>query len=264
MKAMMKQTQFVDLLCCLAVVGALMLSTTGMAAQGATGRVQVDGYRPLSAAIDELEKRHGRAITYEDPFRESAGDMTDVTETFPSHQRVGNRRYYAPRGGAFTFTYAPGFDESDTGFERMLESLVAQYNRVGPDAKFRVSRTGKLFHVIPATRKAAHGVVESTQTPLDTRISIPAGRRSGVEQLVAIVEAVKAAGHWRFGLGTLPAQALKTAVSGAVDNKTAREAVAQVLESSPFQLDWIMFCDAGPDGRPCMLNIRPLLKQPER
>jgi hypothetical protein len=253
----MKQSPLVQAFWVLASTGALILAPGGIDAQVMTpGKIQVDGPRPLSAVVDELRKRHGVAITYEEAPRVSRADAKDITETIPVDRRQGDRRYYVPRGGPFTFTYTPPADTSDSSVEQMLNSLVDQYNAVSLDTQFRVARTGQLFHVIPAARRSGQGIMEPTQSPLDYRITIPNIRRSGLEQLTEIVDALRRAGHPAFGLGIIPLNAFRAPISGGVDNETARQALIRVIDSFPIKFDWVLLCGAVLESE-CALSLRP-------
>jgi hypothetical protein len=256
----MKQSPLVQALCALATTGALILPPGGIDAQVMTpGKIQVDAPRPLSAVVDELRKRHGVAITYEEAPRVSLADAKDITETIPVDRRQGDRRYSVPRGGAFTFTYTPPADSSDSSVEQMLRSLVEQYNAVSLDTHFRVARTGQLFHVIPAARRSRQGVMEPIQSPLDYRITVPASRRSAMEQLTEINAALSRAGHPTFGVGLVPINAFRATINGGADNETARQALIRILNNFEMKLDWVLLCGTAPETQ-CMLSLRSAVR----
>ena len=110
--------------------GVLVTSVVAAGEVQTIGRVQVVDPRPLAAVIAELEKRHGRVVTYEDPIRVHPSDIADITATVSRERRKGP--VLIPKGGAFTFSYDQPKDESDSSIAPMLNSLVEQYNRGVP------------------------------------------------------------------------------------------------------------------------------------
>lgn len=238
---------------------AVLLGNSAVRAQGgATQRIQVNDPRPLSAVIDELRSSFGVAISYEELLRVSPADAKDITATIPADRRKGDQKYYIPRGGAFTFSYASPRDNSPATIEQILRGLVGQFNRVSLDAQFKLSRTGDTFCVVPVTRKASNGVVEAIGSVLDTVISIPDGKRTAMDQLAQISLALREAGHVNFGLGLVPFKALGYTLDGGVKGETARQALVRLLDGSPFKLDWVLLCGANDGG--CNLSLRPVLK----
>ena len=141
------------------------------AAQADRLDVDVDDARPLAAAIEALERRHGWIITYEDPPYVFAGDILDVTAQVRKdgamHQRV-----LVPAGGPFRFTYEASAAASKDASASMLEGLLEQYHASGNAGVFRLAQTGTVFHVIPARHRNALGASETTASLLDATISI--------------------------------------------------------------------------------------------
>lgn len=237
------------------ITAVILASVVAAAAQQATARVDVADPRPMWAVISEIQARHGRVITYEDPVRMHPSDISDIRNTPAAERR--NRPLVIPKGGAFTFLYAPPKDSSDGSIAEMLGSLMKQFNRITPDAQFRVAKTREIFHVLPAKRKDSQGVLQAEVSPLDTIISIPEGSRSGLEQLAAIRAALRASGHPRFGLGTISFGALHNPLDGGVQNEPARSALVRVLESSPYKVSYTLNCTPGVEDD-CMLNVQAL------
>ena len=97
----------------------------------------VQGERPVAKAIEELDKRYGWQITYEDPPYRHYSDITDVSDIdWPGvpvqsqsqlqlQQEPGaHRRTLVPKGGSLTFTL-PSADPDELG---AVEALVKSYN----------------------------------------------------------------------------------------------------------------------------------------
>jgi hypothetical protein len=239
------------------VAGSVMaLTCLGAAATQARARVQVSDPRPLAAVILELETRHGRVVTYEDPVRVHTTDIADITSTVPPARRA-RPTIVIPKGGHFTFEYDPPSDQSDNSTTGMLQTLVRQFNLTSADAQFRVMRTGETYHVLPAASRDISGVRRTSVSPLDTIISIPDGTRTGLEQLWEIRSALRESGFATFSLGIVPMTALRGHLDGVVRKESARNAIVRVLNSSQHKLSYAMNCDAGPTPT-CVLNIHPL------
>lgn len=235
---------------------ALLTCAAAVAAVQSPGRVQVSDPRPLAAVLDELEKRHGRVVTYEDPVRTHASDIEDITATV-SPERRRAQTVIVPKGGPFTFLYDPPGDDAGKSFPAVVERLLQQFNSASVDAQFRLLRAGAMLHVVPAASKDDSGVLRTAASPLDTTISIPDGARMGFEQLWAIRTALREAGVSRFSLGTVPVGALRKPTNGVVQKESARKAIMRVLDESPYKLSYRMFCDAGPSPT-CALNVHPI------
>ena len=236
---------------------AIALTTASVVATQTTARVRVSDARPLSAAIAELETRHGSVVTYEDPLRINSSDVADVTDTIPPERRTKPRILVA-RGGEFTFDYETPSDNSNASVMGMLQQLVQQYNRASADATFRVMRTSETFQILPEVSKDTVGNLQAAGLPLDTIISIPGGQRTAWEQLWAIRTALREAGFSRFSMGAAPMGALSQPANWAAHEGPARAAVVRVLESSPNKLSYRLNCSPGWNPT-CVLNLHPLM-----
>lgn len=223
------------------------------ASHQAETRIQVTDGRPLAVVLAELEKRYGRVVTYEDPLRIHSSDVADITDTVPVERRR-REKILMPKGMTFTFSYTSPSDASDRNIEAMLKNLLAQFNRASADAQFRLSRTRTIFHVAPSMSKTLKGILAKSTPMLDTRISVADAQRTGLDQLTAIRDALRAAGQPRFDIGVVPFAALKNLVSGGVRNEPAREAIVRVLDSSPYKISYVLYCDAGVDPM-CLLSL---------
>src|ERR1700730_11306504 len=125
----------------------LMVTFLGNAS-ASPNTITVQDPRPVAKAIQELEKKYGWRITYEDPPYSQNSDITDVTD-FPwpgvpvqslsqlqslRRKSERNSRMLGPKGGSLSFTLASA-DPEKLG---AVEALVKSYN---------VSRGGNVFAV---------------------------------------------------------------------------------------------------------------------
>jgi hypothetical protein len=80
----------------------------------AMASINVNEHRPVAGALQILAKRHGFAITYEDPVDSHVSDLATLPRVSP---RDVGLPVIVPTGGAFDFHYAVenGKPQEDTG-----------------------------------------------------------------------------------------------------------------------------------------------------
>jgi hypothetical protein len=216
--------------------------------------LDVNDPRPLAAALEQLEKRHGWVITYDDPPYLYAPDIEDVTLAV---RRDGDitRRVLVPRGGRFRFEYSAPADGGAPNAALVLERLLEEYHLTGYPGMFRVIATGTVFHVVPSESRNASGVLAPSVSLLDAKISIPDSERSVFSTVTAIVEAASRQLGARVGLGTVPVNLLmQRRVHERATNESARTVLMRTLASTHRQLSWRLFCDPGASAQ-CSLNL---------
>ena len=104
--------------------------------------ISVDDPRPLAACIDEIEKKFGWVVTYEDPVYLNATEINDVTASV----RRDGKSYpgvLVPRGGLFTFSCAQPIDgRSPADRAALLQALLRAYGANGNPGFFQVLTFG--------------------------------------------------------------------------------------------------------------------------
>ena len=185
----------------------------------------VDDPRPLAAAAIELEKRHGGVITYEDAPFLSPGDVVDVTSavskvlpvrlTASSHSTGWPTRDRVSRTGHCRQTQ----DEA-------LSDAIAAHETSRYPGTFRVLRTNAALHVVPTGATDQSGRRIEYVSLLDTRISLPEGRRKGFDVMMEIASALSARAGTKVVLGTIP---LNLLAHTDVDIKASDEMARGVL-----------------------------------
>jgi hypothetical protein len=243
------------------LVGMLFCLCNEVFAQGGTAAqpvrdasIDVNGGRPLAAAVLELERRYGLVITYEDPPYLFSGDTVDITAQV---SRVPNptRRTLVPAGGAFHFAYHEEAARSATGIASVLKDLLQTYNDSGKVLGFRLDRTGEAYHIIPVSHRDATGSLVSTSPLLDATISIGAQERTALQMVEAFVNAVSRATGTKVSVGTVPLNLLmQTRVQGVATDGTARKILFDALQATGRKLSWRLLCDPAPGD--CALNVR--------
>ena len=228
----------------------LLFASSGSSQDNQTVNINVNSPRPLASAVEEIERRSARVITYEDPFYLYASDIEDVTL---SVRRDGQTepRVLVPRGGPFFFQY-PAAASVDSS---VLDKLVDEYNLSGHPGVFRLIRTGDVCHVVPFERKNRAGAFEPHVSLLDADISIPARDRTALEMINAITETLSSRGVARVGVGIVPLNAmLRTHIQAGATLENARTVLLRTLDTIHPKLSWRLFCDPGPTPE-CALNV---------
>jgi hypothetical protein len=215
--------------------------------------INVNSGRPLASVIEQIEKRSGQVITYEDPFYLYAADIEDVTLAVRRDGRT-EPRVMVPRGGPFFFRYPAAARDQLV----VLERLIQEYSLSGHPGVFRLIRTGDVYHVVPSERRNFTGAFEPHASLLDANISVPVGDRTALEMVKAITEAVSSPGVARIAVGTVPLNAMiRTHIQGGAIAESARTALLRTLDAIHSQLSWQLFCDPGPTPV-CALNVHDI------
>jgi hypothetical protein len=236
---------------------ALVVATAGAPLQNAANELVVNDPRPLSAAIEELERRHGWAVTYEDPPYEFAGDAIDVTEAVRRNNNPSDkRRVHIPLGGSFTFAYS-GAPSTVAEAQAVLAAMVRSYHQSGNAGVFRLLRTGETLHVIPVRSNNASGALPERRSRLDVPITLEARDRSALEMLQAVLQHVRAQGA-NVLEGALPVTMLAEArVQDGAQAETARVVLMRALAATGRRMSWQLLC--GPGVEACYFNVHLLV-----
>ncbi len=211
-------------------------------ASAAPNTLTVKGARPVANAIEELEKRYGWQITYEDLPYGDMGDMVDVV------QAPGAKPRTVPKWSlSFTLPSA-GQDQANA-----VGALVKTYNASGGGNLFAVVHGARLLHVIPRKVRGLSGTVKPV---LDTVITVEPKERTSEELLDEICTKVSIGANTRVGAGTIPLnmfEGTKTSIGGS--GRTARSILERLIveTGTRLSLSWRLFY--GPDDKGYALNI---------
>lgn len=239
-------------------LGVLLLGLTGFAVVSGAQAVRtitlaVDGARPLVSAIEELERKLGWVITYEETPWVYSRDIADVTESVRRDQNR-TQRVLVPRGGSFAFSGAL-LGETAESQTALLEAVLEQYHSQGYPGRFSLRRTADVFHVVVSQRRDKKGVLEPVRAVLDVPVTVAPGDRSVLDMVEAIVQQVRKNTGANVGVGLLPVNVLIPArVTDGVANESARTALAKLLGGLPAKVSWQLMCGGGADAR-CYFSV---------
>jgi hypothetical protein len=261
---------------CLVIIGSLI--STGFAVHGeisstasqgvSKAHLSVEDPRPLAKAIEVLEGRYGWAITYEDPRYVYSSEIKDVTLSVPRHldkYKPGQApKFFIPKGGTLTFDYDI---RSDTNIpddrKTVVQELLKAYARSGNAGRFRLESNDRIMHVIPTAIKNSHGQLMPQDSILETRISLTAEQRTGLEKLRSICSAITQATKIQVTVGTVPINLLvHHRDSQGATRQRARDVLVNLLESvnNGTNWSWQLFYDPTPILKGYALNIHQVLK----
>jgi hypothetical protein len=151
-------------------------------------RINAEGPRPLSRALDALRDRYGWIVDYEDPQYPADSDSATTAQPPP------RRRH--PNGpnlkGSFSveFNSGPASDGAPDE-DSVLKIVVDGYNQSDADGQFelRKEQDGR-FDVVGTAVRDQHGEVSSSQPILDLLITLKRDRRSVDETVILICHKV--------------------------------------------------------------------------
>jgi hypothetical protein len=227
-----------------------------------TNSITVQDPRPVDEAIQELNKRYGWRITYEDPPYSHYSNISDVPDIrlpgvpvqSQSQLQAIQREHHrlVPKGGSLSFTL-PSANPNELG---AVEALVKSYNASRGGNVFAVVRGAGLLHVVPRQVTGLSGNLEPVKPVLDTVITIEPKERTADALLEEICKKVSIATNTHVVVGIVPINMLvqtKTSIGGS--GKTARSILEQlILETGgPLSLSWRLLY--GPDVKEYALNI---------
>jgi hypothetical protein len=224
--------------------------------------ITVQGGRPVARAIQELEKRYGWRITYEDPPYSHYSDISVLTDirlpgvpvqSLSQLQSLqGNKSRLVPKGGSLSFTL-PSADPDELG---AVEALVKSYNASRGGNVFAVVQEASLLHVVPRQMTGLSGNLEPMKPVLDTVITIEPKERTAFALIEEICKKISISTNTNVVVGIVPTNMLsqtKTSIGGS--GKTARAILEQLIVEigTRLSLSWQLFY--GPDVKWYVLNI---------
>lgn len=178
-------------------------------------------------ALDQMEQAFGSAVNYEDVRYEHPDDLEAVTDP-RVRAYIGGRPSRVPRKG----TLVVAFDDSTSEPARVthLNSLLAAYRQAGLPGDFRVEIANGMLYVVGTKVKGGDGRLRDLISPMSILVDVPFGRRTVIETVALIAEAVSKAGGVRVLVGQVPFAA--ELVSFEARREAARDAIARLFREA--------------------------------
>lgn len=202
-------------------VVSLLMIPAGQAPE----RLSVNDPRPLSAAVDLVERRCHCAITYEDPLWTS----DDVALSGPHWPAM------IPKGGLFTFDAPDVAATTPAQMAAAMAQVVRAFEQSGSGrGAFRVTNDITAVHVVPRPGSI-----------LDTPVTIAhATRRLDDVVTVTLAEVERATGQ-KIALARFPNNFFfQHRVEIDAQQEPARDVLVRALAASGRALSWRVFFDA--------------------
>ena len=199
--------------------------------------LDVSAPRPLAFAADELQKRHGMLINYEEPASNYAGDFIDRRPDYAS----GSRHIIFPKTGHIEVEYIASNDKTAAveNPERLLRDLLADHAKRGNSGVFRVEEKKGIFHIIPAQARDEKGIFRDIRPIMDTLISFPEMDRTIADTIQEICRAISRQTSYKVVLASYPLNEFnqKHSSRGSA-NQSARDALLDVLRDTQRSFVW--------------------------
>lgn len=202
-------------------VVSLLMIPAGQASE----RLSVNDPRPLSAAVDLVERRCHCAITYEDPLWNS----DDVVLSGPHSPAM------IPKGGLFTFDVPALAATTPAQMAAAMAQVVRAFEQSGSGrGAFRVANDTTAVHVVPRPGSI-----------LDTPVTIThATRRLDLVVTAALAEVERATGQ-KVVVATFPINFFfQHRVQIEAQQEPARDVLVRALAASGRLLSWRLFFSA--------------------
>jgi hypothetical protein len=188
-------------------------------------RLSVNDPRPLSAAVDLVERRCHCAITYEDPLWRS----DDVALSGPHWPAV------IPKGGLFTFDAPDLAANTPAQMTAAMAQVVRVFEQSGSGrGAFRVINDETVVHVVPRP-----------DSILDTPVTIPLATRRLDDVVTVVLAAVERGTVQKVELATFPTNFFfQHQVEIEANQAPARKVLVRALGASGRPLSWRLLFDA--------------------
>jgi hypothetical protein len=220
------------------------LERTRITHQGSRTTIVAIGARPLFQAVEALRDEYSWVVDYEDPIYSG---LELVDDTSPDWRRL----HPASKGVTrlVSSSFVTSFDggaaamQTSAGEERVLRSVVRDYNAGARPERFEVRRSASGRLTIVGLPKAALPGQQAPQSIMDTPISPES--RSRLDAILAALSAQSGRKVVYFGYGNDPLPRIGTTFSG--QNIPARDFLEKVAGSLRYCISFNTLYDADPD-----------------
>lgn len=232
----------------------LSLLALSTAVHAETKSTVVSDPRPVAEAVARLEALYGFPVTYEDPPYVDDSEITDVTDKVQGSRQNG-KRVLIPKGGSFTFTFdlpaagaypGGGLRLSATAAGDVIAGMLQSYASTRDEDMFTVTRSDRLFHVVPTHFINQSGKPESLTPLLSTELTVSPKSRTGVDLVGEICRSLSQAAGQSVVIGNVPSSLLANhPTTITASSEPARAVLSRLLQEFDIPLSWQLFYDPG-------------------
>jgi hypothetical protein len=209
--------------------------------------VTANDARPLAQAVTALSEEFGWAIDFEDPPYYSKYDLVDDTAPQWRAAHPNTKGVTVIAGATFQtqFLETPDLGTSPTEAERVLDSVVSDYNTSANPGRFTVRNEGVgRFALVGTYVKDENGQDQTISPILDTPISIQAETRDANTTIEIILNALTVKSQTKVAPVMAPQNALaQSQVTVGGQNIPARVLLLQTLSAARMKLYWRLYYD---------------------
>jgi hypothetical protein len=186
-------------------------------------------YRPLAAALDNLQRSFGGVINYEDVPYANPADLEDSAT--PEQKKLDPTfKFLVPRRGQLTASIPANGISSEGDRISIINGLLSSYRANELPGDFRVEYVGDAVYVVPTRVLSAAGTMTDVQSVMATPVTIPFAQVSAIEAVKILLDAVSKASGADVKVGAVPfRQSTKASISA--DREPARNVLARLLAS---------------------------------
>jgi hypothetical protein len=205
------------------------------------------GARPLFQAVEALRDEYSWVVDYEDPIY-SGSELVD--DTSPDWRRLHptSKGVTRPVGGSFVTSFDGGDAaamQTSAGEERVLRSVVGDYNASGRSERFEVRRSASGRLAVVGLPKPASTGQQAPQSIMDTPMSLELKSRSGLDAIFAALSVQSGRKVMYFGYGNDPLSRIGTMFGG--QNIPARDLLGKVAGFTRYCISFNTLYDADLD-----------------
>lgn len=186
---------------------------------------------PFMQLAQAIPDHFGWDISYEEPPWESQRDVAP----YPGGRSGKNGRLLIQRGKAFTLRFQEPGDLTDASTRRaVIDSVLKQFFGAGNSPFFQARHDGAYTHIVPGAYVGSDAKIVEFQPLLDTRISIPRGKRTVGETVSLVLAAVSRARSANIVMATIPMNAFYSSIDSVIfsegNNERARDIMIRAFE----------------------------------
>jgi hypothetical protein len=224
--------------------------------------VATNDARPLAQAVTALSEEFGWAIDFEDPPYYSKYDLEDDTAPQWRAAHPNTKGVTVIAGDTFQtqFLKTPDTGTSQAEAERVLDSVVSDYNASANPGRFTVRNEGDgRFAMVGTHVKDDNGRDQAVTPILDTPISIQAETRDAYTTIEIILNALTLKSQLKVAPFMMPQNALaQSQVTVGGQNIPARVLLLQTPSATKMKLYWRLYYDH--DVNMYGFSLLPLMK----
>lgn len=257
------------------IAASIAISAAAVCLAQSGFRLSTSSPRALFDLVDQLDKRFGWLVTYEDAPVVAPQDLVDITS--PNYHGPG--RAYAffsrpvtvqtglPDPAVLAKQEAEDVVSVRTQERETMEAVLKEYQSSGNPGSFKMLQNGKYIHVFPDMSRDRNGIERPFEPMLSTEVTVPPGAYRLDQLLWLVCDQVAEKRGIRILRGEIPTGTfLAITVRAAAENEAAREVLVSAFENSKAvraahgaydvrYFRWALLYDPDPDAEAYFMNV---------